>query len=254
MTKLGNENLCAVTETTKRRAHAIKARLGAMGYNASLSHAYEVLATASGYRNWPTMKAASVKVADGGSAAKNDMAQRPPSAVVLGSTNSKVLLRPELELAYPAYTSARERLEKASAGDLTTWIVRKIDDEGSWAAQWKGRVTALLYGIMQALVYLRDHKGDDLDIKAIRDCLPLDRYLKFARGVMLLDAPENIRRPISVYFNAADYVDADARDQSEAVVEAHGYLEALISDALCMIETELRWHAFRVKRRGERPG
>ncbi|MNU30349.1 AAA-like domain protein [compost metagenome] len=57
MTTLGNENLCADSETAKRRAYFIKSRLDELGHKLPLTHAYEVLAASCGYRNWPTMKA-----------------------------------------------------------------------------------------------------------------------------------------------------------------------------------------------------
>lgn len=57
MTTLGNENLCADSETAKRRAYLIKSRMDELGHTLPLTHAYEVLAASCGYRNWPTMKA-----------------------------------------------------------------------------------------------------------------------------------------------------------------------------------------------------
>lgn len=57
MTNLGNENLCADAEQAKRRAKSIKQRMKELGYEMSLTHAYEALASSCGYRNWPTMKA-----------------------------------------------------------------------------------------------------------------------------------------------------------------------------------------------------
>lgn len=58
MTNLGNENLCADEESVKRRAYAIKERMKELGHKVPLTHAYEIVATTLGYRNWPTMKAA----------------------------------------------------------------------------------------------------------------------------------------------------------------------------------------------------
>lgn len=57
MTTLGNENLCADSDTAKRRAYLIKSRMDELGHKLPLTHAYEVLAAACGYRNWPTMRA-----------------------------------------------------------------------------------------------------------------------------------------------------------------------------------------------------
>jgi hypothetical protein len=45
------------TERSRTRAMSIKSRLQGMGFDVSLGQAYEVLASADGFRNWPTMKA-----------------------------------------------------------------------------------------------------------------------------------------------------------------------------------------------------
>ena len=244
MTTLGNENLCNDAETTKKRAHAIKSRLGEMGHKAPLSHAYEILATSCGYRNWPTMKAARAKVEEVSSSTQRNVVQPP---MFRGSSNTK-MIGPTIFSPEELPWTHQDRLEKGSANDITSWIVGKISDEGSWGAEWKGRVVGLLFGIMRALVYLRDQKGRDLNLKTVRGHLPLDRYVKFAWGIIHSDVPDQVLRPISSYLNATGYVDGSGRDQSDAVVEVHGYLEAIISDALGMIETDLKWHAFKVKR------
>jgi intracellular multiplication protein IcmB len=56
MTALGNENP-RDGDTAKRRAQAMKARLKELGHDIPLTHAYEMLATSCGFRNWPTMRA-----------------------------------------------------------------------------------------------------------------------------------------------------------------------------------------------------
>jgi intracellular multiplication protein IcmB len=58
MTNLVNETPCADEESVKRRAYAIKERMNELGHKVPLTHAYEIVATTCGYRNWPTMKAA----------------------------------------------------------------------------------------------------------------------------------------------------------------------------------------------------
>lgn len=57
MTTLGNENARSPIEKLKKRAYTIQSRMKELGHQVSLAHAYEVLATSSGFRNWPTMKA-----------------------------------------------------------------------------------------------------------------------------------------------------------------------------------------------------
>ena len=243
MTTLGNENLCDDAVATKKRAQAIKSRLEEMGHKAPLSHAYEILATSCGYRNWPTMKANVGK--------KVENARGPYIfGRVQGSTNTKIIMRTEdPDLKWVGVGPATPDLfDKATYDEITALIAGKISDEGSWGAMWKGRVVGFLTGIIWALVCLRDQKGSALNVETIRRHLSLDHYVKFAWGTIKSDVPDQLRRLIASYMNGAGYVDAPGRDQSDAVKEAHGYLEALISDALCMIETDLKWHAFKVKR------
>lgn len=167
-----------------------------------------------------------------------------PQNRVLGSTNSKVLLHVDR----PVELLPRERLNKGTAVELTTWIASNIGDGTSWGAEWKGRVVALLFGVMQALVYLRDHKGNELDVNSIRDNLTIERYVKLAWNIVRSDAPESVRRPVSTYLEEAGYIDGSGSDQTEAVVETHEYLQAMISAALGAVDTEMKWEAFRAKR------
>jgi hypothetical protein len=44
------------SDQAKQRAYAIKERMTQLGNPISMTQAYEILATSSGYRNWPTMK------------------------------------------------------------------------------------------------------------------------------------------------------------------------------------------------------
>lgn len=79
MTNLGNENLRADDETTKRRAYAIKERLQELGHKVPLTHAYEILACSCGFRNWPTMKAALASSTAASSLYQDDPAQEGAS-------------------------------------------------------------------------------------------------------------------------------------------------------------------------------
>lgn len=53
-------------ESARRRAYALRSRIGELGYDVSMSHTYEIMATASGHRNWPTMKARLTDKSDDG--------------------------------------------------------------------------------------------------------------------------------------------------------------------------------------------
>lgn len=249
MTALGNENLCA--KAAKKRAHAIKTRLEAMGYTASLSHSYELLATSCGHRNWATMKAGLEKAStcpNPQEKVKVELKAPPRFGSVMGSINTKVLLRDE-DLR-PDNRSPQERFKEDSADDLTAWIAQKIYDGEGWAA-WKGRIVALLTGLMRALVHRRDHECVKLNVEAIRTRLPYDRYVEFAREVLDSDLPDRTRRIMSAYVAGHGYLDDLDRGRSETLLETHSCLEDMISDALRMIETEMKWRSLEA-RRGKR--
>ncbi|MBY3151409.1 hypothetical protein HFO56_03275 [Rhizobium laguerreae] len=245
MTTLGNENLRA--ETAKKRAHAIKTRLEALGHPVSLSHGYEVLATSCGHRNWPTMKAGLDNVEPTHGVEKTAPDREAPASPFLGSTNTKVIMRREEDAVVRAVLFAccpSKRLELGEADDITSWIAGKICDRGAWGAEWKGRLTAFLTGLIRALVYHRDRHGQILDVHTIRANLPIGRYVTLAYEVMRSEMPEGTRRMMSTYLSACGYVEDAGSNQPVALKEKHGYLEAMTSDALQMIETEMKWERF----------
>jgi hypothetical protein len=245
MTTRENGNHCNNVGTTKKRAQAVKARLEELGHITPLTHAYEILATSLGYRNWPTMKAMLDKADQIGASTERKEPHGRTSSNVMGSTNTKIILADIPDRQALGDLPPRELLKNGSPDLLVTWIVGKIDDAGCMSAVWKGQAVALLSGILRALVHLRDRTGVDLTTTAIRKYLPIDRYIEFASQIVNSDAPEQVRRSIATYLNAKGYLLTPESQQLSTVVQMHGYLEALISDALSMIETDIKWHAFR---------
>jgi hypothetical protein len=139
-------------------------------------------------------------------------------------------------------------MKHASADALTLWISGKVCDRGEWGVRSKGRITALLTSLMRVLVYHRDHNGRHLDTNVIRANLSIDGYVKLAYEALQSRIPEGDKRVISTYLTTFGYVDASSDGQQEAVKENHAYLEALTLDALRMIDTEIKWEKFNIKR------
>jgi intracellular multiplication protein IcmB len=107
MSKLGNEKHCADDAQAKQRAQAIKARMADLGHTIPLTHAYEIMATSYGHRNWPTMKAtlkASVAVVP-------DKASVPLDAITRGLIN-------ELSVTFEGYPAAVQRMTSSKGGKV----------------------------------------------------------------------------------------------------------------------------------------
>jgi hypothetical protein len=251
MTTIGTENQCRDSDAAKKRAHAIKSRLKEMGHEASLSHSYEVLATAYGYRNWPTMKASTRKTDQQECAVEAPTIAKPKFGEVRGSINRKIIFSGDTCETIEIQTDpvSAELFKSGTASEIVALVTGKISDKGSWYAEWKGRVTALLTVILTSLVYYRDHEWILLDVKAVRDAISLDGYIKLATRTMRSDLPERTRQLTLAHWNGAGYLGTSGADQHVAIVEAHSYAEALISDALSAIETDIKWHEFKTRRR-----
>jgi ABC-type proline/glycine betaine transport system substrate-binding protein len=89
-----DQNSVTDADAAKRAAKRIKDRMGDLGYDAPLSHAYQILASNYGHPNWATMKA---------------LLERPPSGKPNPSDETgKVVWNDALETAYT---------------DLCEWVV-----------------------------------------------------------------------------------------------------------------------------------
>ena len=108
--------------SNRRGAKAIKSRLGEFGVEIKISHAYEALATAHGFRSWPTMQAASDN--DEGHFVVGDELLRPQTFAELGSKKTKPFKMP--------FSEARNHFEilgESHHDDRTKMLVR-IATEG----------------------------------------------------------------------------------------------------------------------------
>jgi hypothetical protein len=80
-------------DQAKQRAYAIKARMTELGNSVSMTHAYELVATSCGYRNWPTMKASLVDTEPSGS-------NPAPSSAAPANSDLKRLIADVREMAH----------------------------------------------------------------------------------------------------------------------------------------------------------
>ena len=118
------------------------------------------------------------------------------------------------------------------AEQIRSLLVGLMRDSGGDGAMWKGRASIMLKGVLNALVYLRDKQGINLDINLLQDSMPLDEVvnLSFRR-----DIPAQARLSIERYLaQLPGYTQEDAIKNAIApkAYEQHGFLTMQLTEVL----------------------
>lgn len=109
---------------------------------------------------------------------------------------------------------------------LTNMIVSLMDDVGGDGAMWKGRATAMLTGLMRALIWLRDNNRIDLNVGEIRDHMNLKRIIDLCDPSKYPDLPIHIRANIKSYLlSLPGFQEDKGYKQGQTTLDQHGYLE-----------------------------
>ena len=112
---------------------------------------------------------------------------------------------------------------QGSAETLTHLVVSLMDDVGGDGAMWKGRASAMLAGVMRALCWLRDNRGQRLDTSVIRDHMNLRHMIALMDGSGI---PEVHVSSIRAYLRSLPgYVEERGNKQPQTALDQHGYLE-----------------------------
>lgn len=113
-----------------------------------------------------------------------------------------------------------------SSDALTQMLVSLMDDVGGDGAMWKGRATAMLTGVIRALVWLRDQNVVDLNVGVIRDTLNLRAIIDLGDKNKNPDMPAHIRKSIRSYLTSLPGFQEDkGYKQAQTTLDQHGYLE-----------------------------
>src|SRR5271168_4135769 len=83
-----------------------------------------------------------------------------------------------------------------SSSYLANMITSFMPDAGGDNAMWKERATALMFALMPALTYKRDHQGVLLDIGVVRDHIELQPIIRLSRDPTL---PERVTHALNGY-------------------------------------------------------
>lgn len=213
-------------------ALSITSSFAAANKRISLGEAYGAVAAAMGFCDWPSMK--------------NDIASRDdPVALskwssrglriptVDGSINKKVILGKPFEKQTPPKIC----LQTDDAYDLVDRIMKRITSSLILERSLESKLYWLLSAILRPLVHLRDKERLPLTFAALRNLLPLDEYLVFAREIVDSDIRHQLANPVLQY-GVAGSAFADHEYSTSVSVEEHAILAEIIVGVTAVLEIE----------------
>jgi intracellular multiplication protein IcmO len=141
-------------------------------------------------------------------------------------------------------------LAYGSAEQLRSLIMGLMRGSGGGDGDmWKGRASAMLGGLLKALVCMRNRGEIELDIGAVRSWMPLDKVIEISKRK---DLPKSAIAPIKSFLMELpgyNEVDAVMNRISSKAYEQHTYLTMQISEIMGDL-SETYGHIFNV-RKGE---
>ena len=140
-----------------------------------------------------------------------------------------------------------------SSSYLANMVTGFMPEAGGDNAMWKERAVALMFGLMPALTFKRDHQGMLLDIGVVRDNIELQPIIKLSRDPTM---PERISHGLQGYLRTLPgYVDAAFDDEGnekppqpdqpmydlQIARQQHGYLSMQFTRSLQMLADEYHY-------------
>ena len=123
--------------------------------------------------------------------------------------------------------------ETSSDQLIISTLTGMMMEVGGDGAMWKGRATAMLSGVVRALVWLRDNQGHCLDARVIREFMNLNKIISLAKEGSEYGIPDNIIRSLQAYLNSLPgYKEEKGVAQAQTTLDQHGYLEMQFSQIL----------------------
>lgn len=123
-------------------------------------------------------------------------------------------------------------LAHGSAEQLRSLLVGLMREAGGDGAMWKGRASAMLKGLLNALVYMRDSGEINLDVDTLRQYMPLEEILElFGRR----DFPDSARISIHRYLHELPGFTEQSALEGNLNPEAykqHGFLLMQLTEVL----------------------
>jgi intracellular multiplication protein IcmO len=140
-----------------------------------------------------------------------------------------------------------------SSSYLANMITNFMPEAGGDNAMWKERATALMFALMPALTFKRDHQGLLLDIGVVRDHIELKPIIRLSRDPTM---PDRITHGLRGYLNTLPgYVDNAFDDEGnekppqpdqpmydlQIARQQHGYLSMQFTRSLQMLADEYHY-------------
>jgi intracellular multiplication protein IcmO len=140
-----------------------------------------------------------------------------------------------------------------SSSYLANMVTGFMPEAGGDNAMWKERAVALMFSLMPALTYKRDHQGMLMDIGVVRDHIELQPIIRLSRDATM---PERITLGLQGYLRTLPgYVDAAFDDEGnekppqpdqpmydlQIARQQHGYLSMQFTRSLQMLADEYHY-------------
>ncbi len=132
-----------------------------------------------------------------------------------------------------------------TADNLNSLIVGLMRDAGGDGAMWKGRARTMLKGLLNALVYKRDHENLSLDIMKVREYFPLDEVFKLSRDPNLKDSSKDPLKKYLLDLPGFSEDQALLGDINAKAYEQHNYLTMQLTEVMSDL-SETYGHIFGV--------
>jgi intracellular multiplication protein IcmO len=136
------------------------------------------------------------------------------------------------EKVFKRISNTSNLLAHGSSEQLRSLLVGLMREAGGDGAMWKGRASAMLKGLLNALVYLRDAGEINLDVEKLREYMPLERILElFGRR----DLPDSAKVSIHRYLNELPGFTEQSAMEGNLNPEAykqHGFLLMQLTEVL----------------------
>lgn len=129
-------------------------------------------------------------------------------------------------------SNTNNMLAQGNSEQLRSLIVGLMRSAGSEGQMWKGRASAMLKGLLNTLVYMRDSGEINLSVGKLREYMPLDQILKLYNRK---DLPETAVASLHSYlFELPGFTaeDAQSGELNPEAYKQHGFLQMQLTETL----------------------
>ncbi|SHH48291.1 TraM recognition domain-containing protein [Ferrimonas marina] len=129
-------------------------------------------------------------------------------------------------------SNTNQPFNSGTADELRTLIVGLMPDAGP-DPMWQERASAMLKAVLSCLVYMRDRGDFNLDVRKIREYMPLDKCIELTQDKA--NVPDAVKYDMTKYLlDLPGYTEEDAfmGTLNAKAQESHGYLQMQLTGVL----------------------